>query len=242
MVSPGGYSSESRRRCKAQVPHPPTCTCPWGGSGHFGGGPWGPHPRKYGALPQPGMGVSGKGLQRLGLAAPPMWAGGPGQLPDPRDLEGTAWLCLGPGSCPSPTRSAPLSLPPEPSLSPAMSPPRAHWFAPRPPSDPGTQLPLSSPFLLSLAPPGSPDRRVRSSEHSLPFPGACAHLWTTPSRGCGRSGGRGLRLAHHPQNCTSKGSSPLPRRPKSWSIGDRPPDPSPPVLPAPHTRRVPANQ
>lgn len=101
---------------------------------------------------------------------------------------------------------------------------------------------MSSPFLLSLAPLRSPDRQISLFRaQSLlpcglrpPLDDSIPGLWSTR--------GRGIRSAHHLQNCTSKSNSPGPRRPKSRSIGDRPLDPSMPVPPDPHPRQVPARE
>lgn len=83
--------------------------------------------------------------------------------------------------------------------------------------------------------------RFLSSEQSLlpcglrpPLDDSIPGLWSTR--------GRGIRSAHHLQNCTSKSNSPGPRRPKSRSIGDRPLGPSIPVPPDPHPRQVPARE
>lgn len=67
---------------------------------------------------------------------------------------------------------------------------------------------MSSPFLLSLAPLRSPDRQISLFRAQSLLPCGCALLWTTPSRGCGRPRGRGIRSAHHLQTAPPRATLP----------------------------------
>ena len=137
------------------VPHPTTCTCLWGGTGHIWSGSVGSTPRKDGVRStQTGLAGEGTALApEGGGTAPeatspkllPCEAGGivgPGQRPHPRDPEGRTWLSL-PDSC-----SSGLSLLPEPSLCTAATPPKGcpHCASPSPRSDPCVKSPGDLPF------------------------------------------------------------------------------------------------